>query len=65
MTENLIIIKKSLRKQCPPLTNPADFYMDVLGVDVNDSENSRSEIMVISIYEKQKFIDIQVILINF
>lgn len=43
---NINSLYYSLRKQCPPLTNPADFYMDVLGVDVNDSENSRSEIMV-------------------
>jgi len=36
-----------LNQQCPPLTNPADFYMDTLGVDVSDSANSRAEIYVI------------------
>lgn len=35
-----------LKKECPPYTNPADFYMDVLGLDVNDLENSKSQIIV-------------------
>ncbi|CAF1108091.1 unnamed protein product, partial [Brachionus calyciflorus] len=33
-----------LYKKCPPLTNPADFYMDLLGFDVNDSTYSQNEI---------------------
>ena len=42
---NLVI---SLQKSLPPLTNPADFYMDSLGADVNDIEGSKSKISVSS-----------------
>nr|UOU03359.1 ATP-binding cassette subfamily G-like 8 [Brachionus rubens] len=40
----LDFFENNLLKKCPPFTNPADFYMDVLGVDVNDPESSRTEI---------------------
>ncbi|CAF0771945.1 unnamed protein product, partial [Brachionus calyciflorus] len=40
----LNFFENNLYKKCPPLTNPADFYMDLLGVDVNDSANSQNEI---------------------
>lgn len=39
-------LELSLHLKCPPFTNPADFYIDKLGVDVNDIENSRDEIQV-------------------
>nr|QUF59472.1 ATP-binding cassette transporter Abcg-like8 [Brachionus angularis] len=46
----------NLHKTCPPFTNPADFYMDVLGVDVNDSDNSRAEIHnYCEVYSKSEF----------
>ena len=37
---------KSLLMEYPPFTNPADFYMDVLGIDVTDLENSRNKVNV-------------------
>lgn len=37
---------KSLLMEYPPFTNPADFYMDTLGIDTNDLENSRSKVKV-------------------
>jgi hypothetical protein len=35
-----------LKKDCPAFTNPADFYMDVLGIDVNEPDKSKAEIIV-------------------
>lgn len=37
---------KNLSKQYPEYTNPADFYMDTIGLDINDPEESKSEIDV-------------------
>jgi hypothetical protein len=52
-SETIIFIKtyikknfSSLNKTCPPFCNPSDFYMDTLGVDVNDSINSTADIHV-------------------
>ncbi|RNA12657.1 hypothetical protein BpHYR1_016987 [Brachionus plicatilis] len=41
----LKFFEENLHLKCPPFTNPADFYMDTLGVDVNDIPNSRAEIL--------------------
>nr|APD26558.1 ATP-binding cassette transporter subfamily G-like8 protein [Brachionus koreanus] len=40
----LKFFENNLHLKFPPFTNPADFYMDALGVDVNDAENSRAQI---------------------
>ena len=42
----IIFDVQSLLKTCPPFTNPSDFFMDTLGLDVTDSENSKAEIHV-------------------
>ncbi len=44
--EALTFFSRQLNRACPTFTNPCDFYMDVLGVDVNDVENSKATIQV-------------------
>nr|QNH67907.1 ATP-binding cassette transporter subfamily G-like protein 8 [Brachionus rotundiformis] len=43
--DGLEFFEKNLHLKCPPFTNPADFYIDSLGIDVNDMANSQAEIL--------------------
>ena len=37
---------KRLNVKCPQFSNPADFYIEILGVDIQNQETSRQEIQV-------------------